>query len=214
MLRTSSASSPNTFGNVDRGYDPRMTRFIAAFAVSTSLSLLNVIPAQAQDVPRPVAQDDGAMMSGGCDSFTWDVSHELDVLGQPAKTIVAGTEGKKPMRLELDQHYTVKLAPQGTVKFAVKPGKATAEDGARAGVLSFHAPKAGRYRVSLTTAHWLDLVDGGLVVVSSAFQGQRGCEKVHKIVQFELSGNKDFVLQLSGDAHASLDVAITQVKTG
>jgi hypothetical protein len=37
---------------------------------------------------------------------------------------------------------------------------------------------------------------------------------VHKIVQYELSGNKDFVLQLSGDTQANLDVAITQVKSG
>jgi hypothetical protein len=153
------------------------------------------------------------MMSGGCDAFTWDVSHELDVLGKPAKAITAGTDGKKPVRLELDQRYSVKLVPQGTVHFAVKPGKPVVEDGAQAGVLSFHTPKAGRYRISITTAHWLDVIDGGLVVVSSDFQGQRGCEKVHKVVQYELSGNKDFVLQLSGGTQANLDVAITQVKT-
>ena len=191
-----------------------MKRFVAAFAVSASLALLSAIPAQAQDVPKPAAgKGDGATMSGGCDSFTWDVSHELDVLGKPAKAVTGGTDGKKPVRLELDQRYSVKLVPQGAVHFAVKPGKPMLDDGAQAGVFSFHTPKAGRYRVSITTGHWLDIVDGGLVVVSSDFQGQRGCEKVHKIVQFELSGNKDFVLQLSGGTQANLDVAITQVKT-
>ena len=186
---------------------------VAWFAVSLSLSLLSAIPAHAQDAPKPAAKADGATMSGGCDSFTWDVSHELDVLGKPAKAVTAGTDGKKPVRLDLDQHYTVKLSPQGTVHFAVKPGKPMLADGAQAGVLSFHTPKAGRYRISITTGHWLDVVDGPLIVVSSDFQGQRGCEKVHKIVQFELSGNKDFVVQLSGATEANLDVAITQVKT-
>jgi hypothetical protein len=196
-----------------------MKRFFAAFAVSASLSLLSAIPAHAQDAPPPA----GAMKAkpaagmkegeGGCDSFTWDVSHELDVLGKPAKSLAASTDGKKPARLELDQHYAVKLAPQGTVKFTIKPGKPQLDDGVQGGVLSFHTPKAGKYRVSISTSHWLDLVDGGLLVVSQDFQGQRGCEKVHKIVQFELSGNKDFVLQFSGGTQANLDLAVTQVKS-
>jgi hypothetical protein len=188
-----------------------MKRFVAALAVSASLALVGAIPVHAQDAPKP---GDGATLSGGgCDSFTWDVSHELDVLAKPARAVTAATDGKKPVHLELDQRYSVKLVPQGTVHFAVKPGKPMAEGGAHAGVFSFHTPKAGRYRVSLTTGHWLDIVDGGLVVVSSDFQAQRGCAKVHKIVQYELSGNKDFILQLSGDVQANLDVAITQVKT-
>ncbi len=188
-----------------------MKRFVAACAVSASLSLLSSIPAHAQDAPKKPAAEDEVAMPGGCDSFTWDVTHELDVLGSPAKSITASTDGKKPAPLDLDQHYTVKLAPQDKVKFAVKPSKATPDADAHAGVVSFHTPKAGRYRVSLTTGHWLDLVDGKLIVVSSDFQGQRGCEKVHKIVQFELSGNKNFILQFSGRPEANLDVAITPV---
>jgi hypothetical protein len=196
-----------------------MKRFIAAFAVSASLALLSTIPVQAQDAPAPGAmkpKSGGGMQEGqgGCDSFSWDVSHELDVLGKPAKPLAAGTDGKKPVHLDLDQHYAVKLAPQSTVKFALKPGKPMLDDGAQAGIFSFHTPKAGKYRVSITSGHWLDLVDGALLVVSQDFQGQRGCEKAHKIVQFELSGNKDFVLQFSGATQSSVDVAITQVKSG
>jgi hypothetical protein len=190
---------------------------LAWFAVSVGLSLLSAVPAYTQDAPKPADRAEGAekgdaAMAGGCDAFTWDVSHELDVLGQPARSIAAGTDGKKPVHLELDQHYSVKLAPQSSVRFAAKPGKPMLEDGAHAGVLSFHTPKAGRYRVSITTGHWLDVLDGGLLIVSSDFQGQRGCEKVHKIVQYELSGNKDFVLQLSGGTQANVSVAITPVK--
>jgi hypothetical protein len=189
-----------------------MKRLLAAFAVAASLSLLGGAPVHAQDAPKAAANaDEEPAMPGGCDAFTWDVSHELDVLDKPAKAVVASTDGKKPTHLELDQHYSVKLAPQDSVKFTAKPGKPSPVAGAQAGVLSFHAQKAGRYRVSITTSHWFDLVDGGLFVVSSDFQAQRGCEKVHKIVQFELSGNRDFVLQFSGGTQPNLDVAITQV---
>ena len=196
-----------------------MKRFIVAFAVSASLTLWSAIPAHAQDAAAQGARKPkggGGMHDGqgGCDSFTWDVSHELEVLGKPAKSVNAGTDGKKPVHLDLDQHYAVKLAPQGTVKFAVKPGKPMLDDGAQAGIFSFHTPAAGKYRVSITTGHWLDVLDGPLVVVSQDFQGQRGCEKVHKIVQFELSGNKDFVLQFSGGTQPTVNVAITQVKSG
>ncbi len=75
-----------------------------------------------------------------------------------------------------------------------------------------HVTQPGRYRVSITTGHWIDLVDGKNLVVSRDFQGQRGCEKVHKVVEFELAGDRDFVLQLSGGTDASVGVAVTQVK--
>jgi hypothetical protein len=193
-----------------------MKRFIAAFAVSASLSLWSALPAQAQDTGPPGAmksKERAAMQegSGGCESFTWDVSHELDVLGKPAQSANAGTDGKKPVHLNLDQHYLVKLVPQSKVKFAVKPGKPMPDDDAHAGVFSFHTPKAGKYRISITTGHWIDVLDGPLLVVSQDFQAQRACEKVHKIVQYELSGNKDFVLQFSGGTEPNVNVAITQV---
>jgi hypothetical protein len=196
-----------------------MKRFIAALAASASLSLLSAMPVQAQDAAPQGAMKpkSGAGMQegpGGCDAFTWDISHELDVLGKPSKPVTAGTDAKKPVHLDLDQHYSLKLVPQGTVKFALKPSKPKPDDGAQAGVFSFHTPKAGKYRVSITSEHWLDVVDGPLLVVSQDFQGQRGCEKVRKIVQFELSGNKDFVLQFSGGTQANASMAITQVKPG
>jgi hypothetical protein len=196
-----------------------MKRFIAAFAVAACLSRFSALPAQAQDIAPPGAmkpRERAGMQEGpgGCESFTWDVSHELDVLGKPAQSANAGTDGKKPVHLNLDQHYLVKLVPQSKVKFAVKPGKSMPDDAAQAGVFSFHTPKAGKYRISVTTGHWLDVLDGRLVVVSQDFQGQRGCAKVHKIVQYELSGNKDFVLQFSGGTEPNVNLAITQVTSG
>jgi hypothetical protein len=195
-----------------------MKRFIAAFAVSASLSLSSAIPAQAQSAAPGTMKPRGSagmqQGSGGCESFTWDVSHEIDVLGAPAQSANAGTNGKHPVHLDLDQHYFVKLVPQSMVKFTVKPGKPMLDDGAQAGVFSFHTPKAGKYRISITTDHWIDVLDGPLLVVSQDFQGQRGCERVHKVVQYELSGNKEFILQLSGGTQANINMAITRVTSG
>lgn len=182
---------------------PVLALALGSFALGSSVAL---------------AQEGGGekMVGGktGCDAFTWDVSHELAVLAQPAQAITASRDEAKPVKIDLDKHYTFKLAPQGDVKYAAKVGKPTLADGAQGGLATVHVTTPGRYRVSITTGHWLDLVDGTNLVVSRDFQGQRGCEKVHKIVEFELAGDRDFVLQLSGGTDATVGVAVTQVKGG
>ena len=193
-----------------------MKRFVAILAVSASLSLMTALPALAQQgaagaVKAPATDE---MPKSGCEAFTWDVSHELAVLEKPAKTVTASADAKKPTQLDLDHHYVVNLASQASVHFAADPGKPGLADGAQAGILGFHTPKSGRYRVSLTSGHWLDVVDGGNIVVSREFQAQHGCEKVRKIVEFELSGNKNFVVQLSRGTDSSVGIVITQVKPG
>ncbi len=54
------------------------------------------------------------------------------------------------MRIELDEHYTLKLAPQGEVKYAAKVGKPTLAEGAQGGLATVHVTAPGRYRVSIT----------------------------------------------------------------
>jgi len=182
-----------------------LKRLVATLIACGSVFTLAQAPALAQDSEeRP-----GNL---GCDAYTWDVSHELDVLSKPAISLNAGSNMKTIAPVDLDKRYAVKLVPQSSVKFAAKVSKPALDDGAQGGMVSFRTGKAGKYRVSLTTGHWLDVVDGGNLVVSRDFQGQRGCEKVHKVVEFELTGNHDFVLQLSGGTAASVGLAITQVK--
>jgi hypothetical protein len=176
-------------------------RFVTVLIVAAGMSVLG---------SGAMAQD--AAPKTGCDSFTWDVSHELAVLAQPATALEAGRNAKTAVRTELDRHYALRLAPQGSVKLAVKPENATVVEDAHAGLITFRVPKAGRYRVSISTGHWVDLLDGANLVVSRDFQGQRGCERIHKIVEFELSGNRNFTLQLSGGTEAITDLAITQAR--
>jgi hypothetical protein len=168
---------------------------------------------------RPAVAQDTEERPGnlGCDAYTWNISHELEVLGQPAISLNAGRDAKTLVlglaHVDLEKRYAVKLVPQSGVKFAAKVGKPALDDGAQGGLISFRTAKAGKYRVSITSGHWLDVVDGGNLVVSRDFQGQRGCEKVRKVVEFELTGNHDFVLQLSGGTEANVGLAVTQVKS-
>ena len=147
-----------------------------------------------------------------CTQFKWDVTRELTVMKQSPQPLAAASRSGAVPQLELEKPYAVKLANQADVKFAIEPAKSTSDEGAQAGLVSFRTAHAGRYRVSIASGHWLDVVDGGKAVASRDFRGQRGCERPRKIVEFELPAEHEFTLQFSGAAEAEVVVAITEVK--
>jgi hypothetical protein len=148
--------------------------------------------------------------SDGCSHFSWDVSHELAVMKQTAKPVTAATQrGTGIPRLEVDKLYDLKLAPQSGVKYIVTPAKPTLNDSTQGGLARFRVSKDGLYRVSLTSGHWIDVVDGEQLIKSKDFQGSRGCARPHKIVEFVLPANKDLVLQLSGAVESPVTLTIT-----
>ena len=83
---------------------------------------------------------------------------------------------------------------------------------ARGGIFSFRTGEPGRYRVSLTTRHWVDLVDADVLTASLRHFGP-GCSLVHKIVEFDLPGAREITLQLSGRADSIVGLAITPVRS-
>jgi hypothetical protein len=50
----------------------------------------------------------------------------------------------------------------------------------------------------------------GKLAATRDFQGQQGCDAPHKVVEFDLSGAKNYVLQLSASSQASVRVTVTQ----
>jgi hypothetical protein len=148
----------------------------------------------------------------GCAHFSWDVSHELELMRQAPRTLVAAASpGDATVQIETDHLYELRLAPQGSVKYALPPGKPTLDDSAQGGLVHLRVIAAGLYRVSLTTGHWVDVIAGGQFIKSKDFQGARGCERPHKIVEFELPAGTDLILQFSGATAATVRVAVTPV---
>lgn len=149
-----------------------------------------------------------------CTRFTWDVTRELAVMKQTPQQIVAAVRSSdETPKLLLNQLYEVKLADQGSVTFAATPGKPTLPDGTRGGLVRFSSEAAGRYRVAMTSGHWIDVVDGQTAIKSRDFQGARGCERPRKIVEFDLPANRPLTLQLSGASDTPVTLAITTVET-
>lgn len=149
-----------------------------------------------------------------CTRFTWDVSRERAVMKQTPRAVVAAVKpGADVPQIEPAKPYEVKLADQSAVTFVAKPGKAALADGAHAGLVRFRVARAGRYRVAISSKHWIDIVDGTMLVSSRDFQGQHGCERPHKIVEYELPAGRDLILQFSGSTDSQVIVAITAVST-
>ncbi len=174
--------------------------------------LLVVLLAAAPALPGHAAPSAPLALPTGCDTFSWDVSRELAALSGTPEPVSAGAGGVDGgPRIALETLYQVRLLPQAEVTLAARPGKPMLDDDARAGLLMFQVPADGRYRVSITTGHWIDVVDDGRIIASLDFQGRRGCALVHKIVEFQLPAGRDLVLQFAGGAAEASGVVITAV---
>jgi hypothetical protein len=126
--------------------------------------------------------------------------------------MTADPRGAGQPRLALDKHYALSLLAQDQLRFVVKPGRASKAASPRGGAFQFEVPVTGRYRVSITSRHWVDVVDGGTVIESADHFGP-GCDVLHKIVEFDLTAGRKLTLQLSGQDDAIIGLAITASPT-
>lgn len=145
----------------------------------------------------------------GCSASSVDVSRELALMRSPAIPVTAvPAEGPKMPVLVVDKHYAISLIAQENVEFRVKPANAARKKSPRGGILRLEVPSAGRYRISITSRHWIDVLDGESPVASMAHQGPE-CEVLHKVVEFDLPKGRPLTLQLSGRDDAIVGLAIT-----
>jgi len=162
-----------------------------------------------------VALQASAANVGPCTQFKWDASAEVAAMKQSPQVITAAIKpGDGVPEVRLGALYTLKLADQATVKFVTSPAKSRTADGATAGLVRFRVAREGHYRVSITSSHWVDIVDRGELLTSLDFQGHVGCERPRKIVEYELPAGRELTLQLSGSKDAAVTIAITAVSPG
>jgi len=158
------------------------------------------------------AQQSAAHTEEGCDAYTWDLAREFSALKSPATLLAASADPRvNPVRLEEGKHFAATLLPQGSVAFVAPPARQRKTENPTAGLLFFKSSLAGRYRVSLSSRHWIDVLDGGKSIDSRSHQARGGCEALRKSVEFELPAHRDLVLQLSGDSAATVAVLVTRV---
>ena len=163
------------------------------FAATTLLACTLAAPCPAQE---PV----------GCDKFKWPLDKERATFnGTDLPKVVSGDGVKWP----IPWATIVALVPYAEAKFPLTQERAPKAPGTFAAVLQVSAPpRAGVYKITLSSEGWVDVVQGSQIVKSTDFTGATGCDGVRKSVKFDLAA-KPFALELSGVAADTIRIAIS-----
>lgn len=144
-----------------------------------------------------------AQDAGGCAKFKWSIAREQSGFSTAGLQAVAPG---KPLPGIMDP-AVVKLQPVAEVAFVQPPGHKP-RDGTFGGV--FKLPPiavGGTYQLTLSDDAWIDMLQGGHEVRSSAFSGVKDCPGIRKSVRFPLQTG-DASLQISGSPSDSIKVEL------
>jgi hypothetical protein len=138
-----------------------------------------------------------AAESGGCESFAWPITTELQWLNAAeSEPVASGSTLKEPPAKAI----SLSLLPMDKVTFPVAPtSRRTNGNGERyGGVVTFDsAGDPGIYQVSLPMAGWIDVVQDGKALKSAAHTGKKDCDGVRKSVRFDI-GPGPVTIEISG----------------
>ncbi len=186
---------------------------------SWALALLLALSAQASSA----AQSSSAQQSTNaaqapaddpCARFKWDVSRERALFATAGATLSAGKDGTSPPGVVPNHLYRIVLLPASQVALPGDRRQNLAGDGTYAGVFALTVPAAGKYRVAIDAAFWIDIAANGKLVPASDYEGRHDCNAPRKIVEFVLDGKAPWVLQLSGASQAAVRLTITPAAVG
>ena len=147
-----------------------------------------------------------------CATFKWDVASERTLFSGAAQTSAAARDLTSAVQLVPGRLYALSLAPQAQIQLAAPLGRKAGVEGVFGGLAHLKVATAGRYRISLDQAGWIDVVGEHGTLTASDFSGASDCSAPHKIVQFELPAG-ELVLQLTGIRNALIRLAVTPVPT-
>lgn len=156
-----------------------------------ALALLTTTPALAQE---PV----------GCDKFKWPVDRERTLLASPSP-MPSGSQMPQPLATAV----TIGLVPHAEANLPVPPSRAPKAADSYAGYIKAPAvAKPGIYRITLSAPGWIDVIQAGHALQSTAFSGVSGCAGIAKSVKFELAA-APFTVEVSGTTAHALTLVVT-----
>jgi hypothetical protein len=142
----------------------------------------------------------------GCDKFKWPLDKERATLnGTDLPKLASGDHAAWPLPFAT----TVTLVPFADAKLPMAPERVPKQPASFAGFVGAPAPaQAGTYKITLSSEGWIDVIQSGQFVKSSAFSGATGCEGIRKSVKFPLAA-QPFTVELSDVPANSIRIAIT-----
>lgn len=127
---------------------------------------------------------------------------------EPIAVTAASSADVSVPQLAPARRASVTLHPADSVALALPPEQTRTPDNAHAGLLAFRVEADGIWRVSAAKGVWIDVLAGGERIRSAAFGQFAPCTSIRKVVEFRLVAG-DYILQLSGNPGASVDVMIS-----
>jgi hypothetical protein len=142
----------------------------------------------------------------GCDKFKWPLDKERATLtGADLPRVDSGSR----VNWAIPFATTFTLMPLAEAKLPVAPDRTPKSNDAFAGFLQAPAPaKRGIYKITLSSAGWIDVVQDGHKLKSTAATGATGCDGVRKSVKFDLAA-APFTIELSDIEASTIAIAIS-----
>jgi hypothetical protein len=140
-----------------------------------------------------------------CDGFKWSVARERGWFAAGVKPAATGAA------IAPEQGYAVTLQPNDSVAFPVPPERALKAGGFGATLNLADVGKPGLYQITISDEAWLDVIQDGALVKSTAFSGQKDCPGVRKTVRFEMKSGPA-TIQLSNAAGASINLVFAAAR--
>jgi hypothetical protein len=104
---------------------------------------------------------------------------------------------------------SVALVPFADAKLPTPPERAPKSPTSFAGFVEVSAPaKAGSYKITLSAEGWVDVVQDGQAVKSTAFSGALGCEGIRKSVKFDLAA-RPLTIELSNVPSNAIGIVVS-----
>ncbi len=142
----------------------------------------------------------------GCDKFKWPLDKERATLtGTDLPKVASGDHVKWPIPFGT----SVTLVPFADAKLPMPPERAPKSPTSFAGFVEVPAPaKPGSYKITLSAEGWIDVMQDGQAVKSTAFSGALGCDGIRKSVKFDLAAHP-LTIELSNVRSNSIGIAVS-----
>ena len=146
-----------------------------------------------------------------CTGFAWSVDKEIEWFKQEGTPEVAhdGTVAALPSGAIM-----LKLIATKDIAFQVKPALKQQALGPASfsGWVKIEGQIApGLYQISLSENAWIDVIQGGEALQSTAFTGKHECTSLRKSVRFEIKG-APFIIQIAGARSGTMKLAIRKAE--
>lgn len=144
--------------------------------------------------------------TGGCDSFEFPLATELTWM-QAGDAVEAASGGS--LEAPPAKAIALQLSPSVGFAFAAPPtGKPKNKtEAAFAALISVTITEPGLYQVSLSGPGWIDAIQNGVPLKSSAHTGKSDCDGLRKSVRFDVAAGP-LTVQLSDVPAAKIRVTI------